>query len=140
MKSCFDTYKETQIRSAHQGRLIVIVYDYIIKALNSAIKNISHNKYQETSKDVLDAQNALSELLFTLNTEEGDEISHNLSRLYKYFKKQLKEAKRSNDAGKIEPIIEIVRELRDAWDGISYKKVSSTPNNTISQGILNLIV
>jgi len=124
-KNPYDQYKETEIVTANQGKLIVMLYDGAIKFLNIACENMSPKTYDIANTNILKAQDIITELLLSLNMKEGGEISQNLFSLYMYFKKTLLEANIKKDVETITPILRQLKELRDAWD-----KISSTQTKT----------
>ncbi|HQO40892.1 MAG TPA: flagellar export chaperone FliS, partial [Spirochaetota bacterium] len=93
----YNQYKQTQISTANQGKLIVMLYDGAIKFLNIAIENIEPMRYDVVNTNIIKAQDIITELLLSLNMNEGGEISQNLFSLYMYFKRQLLEANMRKD-------------------------------------------
>ncbi len=91
-KKGLDQYKETQVATANQGKLIVMLYDGAIKFLNIAIENMEPKTYDIANNNILKAADIVTELLVSLNMDEGGEVSQNLFNLYMYFKKRLLEA------------------------------------------------
>ena len=115
----YNQYKQTQISTANQGKLIVMLYDGAIKFLNIALENIEPMRYDTVNTNILKTQDIITELLLALNMNEGGEISQNLFSLYMYFKRQLLEANMRKDPEMIKHILKLMKEMRDAWDQIS---------------------
>ena len=115
----YNQYKQTQISTANQGKLIVMLYDGAIKFLNIALENIEPMHYDTVNTNILKTQDIITELLLALNMNEGGEISQNLFSLYMYFKRQLLEANMRKDPEMIKHILKLMKEMRDAWDQIS---------------------
>ncbi len=129
-KNPFDQYKETQINTANQGKLIVMLYDGAIKFLNIAIENMgTPNTYDIVNTNIIKAQDIITELLLSLNMKDGGEMSHNLFNLYMYFKKQMLEANIKKDPEILKPVMTNLKMLRDAWD-----KISATETRTDRTG------
>ena len=127
----YNQYKQTQITTANQGKLIVMLYDGAIKFLNIAIDNMNPKTYDVVNNNIIKAQDIITELLVSLNMDEGGEISQNLFNLYMYFKKQLLEANIKKDAEIIKHVVKLLKELRDAWDQISATETKSDKNINI---------
>ena len=127
----YNQYKQTQITTANQGKLIVMLYDGAIKFLNIALDNMSPRTYDVVNTNIIKAQDIITELLLSLNMDEGGEISQNLFNLYMYFKRQLLEANMKKDTEIINHIIKLLKELRDAWDQISANEARSDKNINI---------
>jgi len=122
-KNPYDQYKRTEINTANQGKLIVMLYDGAIKFLNIALESIvNHKTYDVANAHILKTQDIVTELLLSLNMNEGGEISRNLSSLYVYFKKRLLEANIQKDPEMIREVLTLMKELRDAWEKISAKE------------------
>jgi len=130
-KNPYNQYKQTQITTANQGKLIVMLYDGAIKFLTIALDNMEPKKYDIVNNNIIKAQDIVTELLLSLNMDEGGEISRNLFSLYMYFKKQLLEANIKKDPQIITHILKLLRELRDAWDQISANETRSDKNINI---------
>ena len=115
----YNQYNQTQIATANQGKLIVMLYDGAIKFLNIALDNIEPMRYDIVNTNIIKAQDIITELLLSLNMNEGGEISQNLFSLYMYFKRQLLEANMRKDPEMIKHILKLMKDMRDAWDQIS---------------------
>jgi flagellar secretion chaperone FliS len=124
-KNPFNEYKKTQITTANQGKLIVMLYDGVIKFLNIAIENMDPRTYDVANTNIIKAQDIITELLLSLNMKEGGEISQNLFNLYMYFKKALLEANIKKNADMVRNVLKLMKELRDAWDKISANETST---------------
>ena len=127
----YNQYKQTQITTANQGKLIVMLYDGAIKFLNIALDNMSPKTYDVVNNNIIKAQDIITELLLSLNMDDGGEISQNLFNLYMYFKRQLLEANIRKDAEIINHILKLLKELREAWDQISAQETKSDKNINI---------
>lgn len=127
----YNQYKQTQITTANQGKLIVMLYDGAIKFLNIALDNMSPRTYDVVNNNIIKAQDIITELLLSLNMDEGGEISQNLFNLYMYFKRQLLEANIKKDQEIIIHVIKLLKELRDAWEQISANEARSDKNMNI---------
>ena len=134
-KNPYDQYKETQVTTANQGKLIVMLYDGAIKFLNIAIDNMASPKtYDVANTNLIKAQDIITELLLSLNLNEGGEISQNLFNLYMYFKKQLLDANIAKDPEIIKPVVANLKSLRDAWDHISANETRTDKTSMGSKG------
>ena len=76
----------------------------------------------------------ITELLLSLNTQDGGEIAMNLYNIYLYFKKRLLEANVQKDEGIIREVIVHLKELRDAWEKISAKETISNAMSIDKKG------
>ncbi|HNR87563.1 MAG TPA: flagellar export chaperone FliS [Spirochaetota bacterium] len=136
-KSPYEEYKKTEINTANQGKLIVMLYDGIVKFLGVAIDNMNPRTYDVVNANIIRAQDIITELMLALNINEGGEISNNLFNLYVYFKKRLLEANIKKDAEILTEVVTHVKELRDAWDKISAKE-TKTDKFAASKGTFSI--
>ncbi len=127
----YNQYKETQVTTANQGKLIVMLYDGAIKFINIALDNMTPSSYDVVNNNIIKAQDIITELVFSLNMDVGGEISQNLFNLYMYFKKQLLEANIKKDPEILKHTVKLLKELRDAWEQISSKETRSDRNANI---------
>lgn len=119
-KNPYDKYKQTEINTANQGTLIVMLYDGAIKFLNIARESMASPKtYDKANENILKAQDIITELMLSLNMDEKNEIAQNLFSLYMYFKKRLLEANIQKSAEIIDEVVRFLKELREAWNKIS---------------------
>ena len=113
-------YRETQIKTASKGKLIVMLYDGIIRNLDIALEAIPEKQFDVANKSILNAQDIISELIVSLNMDAGD-FSKNLLNIYSFLNARLIDA---NMRKAVEPIMfvrKMVSELRDAWVEITKK-------------------
>jgi flagellar protein FliS len=112
-----NAYKETQIKTANQGKLIIMLYDGAIKHLNLAIENFKeeHRKFDSVSNSIVKAQDIISELMVSLDFEKGGEIASNLFSIYTFMNNKLLDANIKKEEKPLIDIKKMLMELRDAW-------------------------
>lgn len=113
-------YRETQIKTASKGKLIVILYDGLLRFLDIALENIPKKRYDIVNNNILKAQDIINELIVSLNMEAG-EISQKLFSIYTFLNKMLIEGNMKKDSRPISFVRKMVSELRDAWNQIAGK-------------------
>lgn len=132
-KTPYDAYKKTEINTANQGTLIVMMYDGAIKFLNIARDNMNSPKtYDVANTNIIKAQDIITELLLALNLDSKNEIAQNLFSLYMYFKKRLLEANIKKDPAIVDEVVRLLKELREAWNKIATTE-TKTDKTTIEQ-------
>jgi flagellar protein FliS len=114
------SYRETQIKTASRGKLIVLLYDGLLKFLDIAIENIPKKKYDIVNKNIIKAQDIISELIMSLNMEAGD-VSGKLMSIYTFLNKKLIEANVQKDPEGIKFVRKMMYELREAWGEVAKK-------------------
>lgn len=115
MNDYYSKYKKANIDTADQGKLILIVYDVAINSCKKAFEIFDDKeRIEERTKHLKKAQEAISELMSSLNMEAG-EISNNLYNLYDYMTRRIIHSNAANDHAPIEEVVNLMSELREAW-------------------------
>lgn len=122
------TYHETKIKTASQGKLILILYDEAIKQLNTAIESLesANPKLDSVNNSIIRAQEMVTELMASLDFEKGREIANSLFNLYMFFNRQLMDANFKKDVSLLKPVVEMMGELRTAWVDVIQKEKQSS--------------
>ncbi len=106
-------YLENAIMTATPEELTLMLYDGAIKFANKAIVYIEMNNIEEAHKSIMRVQDIFTELMSTLNMDY--ELSENLYSLYEFISHTMRQANIKKDMALIKEMIEMTRELRDAW-------------------------
>lgn len=116
-------YKETSIRTASGGKIVVMLYDEAIKQLDHAVDLMESQTRQLdlVNNAILKAQDVLTELMVSLDFEQGGDIAANLFRLYRYFNEQLIEANVQKQPEPVRVVRRHLSEIRSAWAQILTK-------------------
>lgn len=116
MAKPYQNYIKQEVEGATKGKLVLLLYDGAIKFMRISVLAIEEGKIPEAHNNLMKAQNIVYELMSSLNMEAGD-ISQNLLRLYDFIIYTLIEANKEKDKTKVESVISIMSELREAWKG-----------------------
>ena len=127
--NALSAYKETRIRTASPGQLIVMLYDEAVKQLDQGLELLSLNKSSKQDpsrievigKAIIKARDIVTELMVSLDFEQGGEIAQNLFALYTWFNKELLEAHIAMDIARIGAVKNQLADLRSAWVDIAVK-------------------
>ena len=115
-KDNYNAYKDTEIKTADQKKLILMLYDGAIRVLRIAESNMTLDKYDVVNNNIIKAQDIITELMLALNMKQGGEIAVNLFNIYAFAKKRLLEANIAKEAKIIKEVINILKNLRAAWE------------------------
>ena len=126
-KNPYKAYKKVQIQTANQGKLIVMMYDGIIKNINKALDYLPNKEYESINNAIIKAQDIVAELMASLNMEVGA-ISQNLLSIYIYMNQKLLQANIKKIKDPLLEVKKIATELKEAWE-----KISDTPVNQENQ-------
>lgn len=121
-------YKSTQITTANQGQLILMMYDGIVKYLNITKTGFESKKYDVVNNNIIKAQDIITELMLALRLDAGD-IAKNLYSLYEYMNRRLVESNIKKNVEICDEILSIVEELREVW-GQVIEKVAQPPDES----------
>ncbi|UOD34369.1 flagellar export chaperone FliS [Deferribacteraceae bacterium V6Fe1] len=117
----YKTYLKNEIEGATKGKLILLLYDGAIKFLRQANKYIELKDIPNAHQNIIKAENIIYELMSTLNMDAG-EIAENLLKLYDFMVWQLIEANKEKNSEKINTVIKLLTNLREAWKVIVEKE------------------
>ena len=123
-KEPMNAYKEIQIKTANQIRLIVMLYDGAIRHINLAADAFveGHRRYDAINNHIIAAQDILSELMASLDFEKGGVLAKNLFSLYSFMTRRLLEGNLKKDPAPLAEVRKLLGDLREAWDEISTRK------------------
>jgi flagellar secretion chaperone FliS len=118
-------YKETSVRTASGGKMIIMLYDGAIRQIDTAVEHIESGTKQLdlVNTAVLKAQDIITELMVSLDFDKGGEIAPRLFGLYRFFNEQLMEGNLKKDAEPLRLVRGMMSELRSAW-----VQIASTTN------------
>jgi flagellar protein FliS len=132
-------YRETRIKTASQGQLIIMLYDEAVKHLDRGLELLNLNttgkrdpgRIEKINKAVLKAQEIITELMASLDFDQGGEIAQNLFSLYTWFNQELLEANVKQDQRRITIVRNMVNELRGAWSEVVAKTSAEVVNRPV---------
>lgn len=128
-------YQKVQVMTADRIRLVIMLYDGVIKFNRCAKKAIKDGDIEARSNYINRSQAIIGELQNSLNMEEGGEIARNLSRLYDFSMDKLAEANLKNDASAVNAVTKVIGELKSGWEGIAAKKQQPGRDDSHKTGI-----
>ena len=137
--NALSTYKETRIKTASQGQLIIMLYNEAVRQLDLALDLIRSNdsgkkdpsKIEGISKAIVKTQEIVSELMVSLDFEQGGDIAKNLFSLYTWFNRELMGANIDQDARRLVAVRDHIDTLRNAWHEIVATNAAETANREV---------
>ena len=140
----YQKYKQVEINTASQNRLVVMLYDGAIKFLEEACKSMDKKHgTEQVHNNIVKAQEIIYELLSSLNYEAG-EIANRLASIYTYMNQKLTEGNVSKTKPPVLEVIKYLKELKSAWE-VAEEKVAkgnidsnNNVNNKESSGNSNI--
>lgn len=117
-QSGYQAYKKNKYEQASPHKLILMLYDGALRYCKRALQSIEEKNVKETNESLKKAQDIIYELIAAVNEEQGGEVAHNLKRLYLYMIDRLVHANIKKDAEPVAEVIELLSEIRTAWEQI----------------------
>ena len=123
-----NAYRETKIKTASQGKLIIMLYDEAVKQIRVAAESLEQPrpKLDLVNNSIIRAQEMVTELMVSLDFEKGGDIAQSLFSLYMFFNRQLMESNLNKDAETLRRIGDMLDELRSAWAQVIQKEKGSS--------------
>jgi flagellar protein FliS len=112
------SYQQNSILTAPPGRLVVMLYEGAGRFLRRASIAMQQGDVAKTNNALQRAEAIIDELTVTLNHEQGGEIAASLRDLYLFCRRHLNEARIEKDPEKIDQVVDLLDELRDAFSQI----------------------
>ena len=124
-QNAYAAYQKTNVNTASQGRLVVLLYEGAVKNLKGALNLFDQNDklkpgdIEQFGIYLQKTQAIITELQVSLDMEKGGDIARNLMSLYVYFNEELMDATISHNKTKIEFVLNKVDDLAGAWRTIA---------------------
>ncbi len=140
----YNTYREIGVKTASQGKLIVMLYDGAISHLEDALSMINDENKIDASqiesfgRHLQKVQDIITELQISLDMDKGGEIAQNLMALYVYFNKELLAASISHEKKKISFVKDLLSQLRDSWDAASNSQANGAVRMPVENPALSI--
>ena len=111
---------ETGVVAASPHKLIVMLFDGALVALNAALSGMRSGNIAEKGKSISKAIMIIdSGLRAALDKKAGGDIAEGLDSLYEYMSGRLVTANITNEPAILEEVQRLLIELRDAWNAIA---------------------
>ena len=126
-QNAYTAYQRTNVSTASQGRLVVLLYEGAVKHLTAAINliesdsKIKPNNIEQFGIHIQKAQSIITELQVSLDMEKGGDIARNLMSLYVYFTK-------------LQLILKMISDLTESWRMVA-NSTANAPAATISKAV-----
>lgn len=124
---------EASVESASPHRLIVMLYDGAIKAVNLAKIHMENGAVAEKGAAISKAVAIIEEgLRLSLDKDKGGELAENLDALYDYMALQLLEANIHNKISALDEVLHLLQDIRGAWMDIDPAIQNQQPSEDAS--------
>ncbi len=114
------SYRTLQVDTASPGKLILMLFDGALRFLHMAEDGFRQDdprvRQEMIHNNLIKTQNIILELQRSLNVRDGGDFAVNMFRIYDFMLTRLIEANTKKDAEGIRVVIQLLGEIRGAWD------------------------
>jgi flagellar protein FliS len=111
----YSTYAQNNVQIESPEKLIEMLYEGILRFCSQAKKAIENNDIEKRVYWINRAITIFSELIVSLDHDKGGDISYYLEGLYAQQIKFLNEANINNDVKSLDIVMNVTKELLEAW-------------------------
>ena len=122
-------YQKAAVSTLDQKKMIVLLYDGAIKYLSIAANKMNGGDAYEAHTNIIRGKSIVAELLASLDMDAGGDIALNLQRLYAYMFNTLIDANMQRNVDLINEVIELLKQLREAWKVVDSPKQAAAGQN-----------
>lgn len=136
----YNAYRSTNIKTASQGHLVVLLYEGAVKQLRMAKDffevdgKMKARNIEKFNNCLQKAEAIITELAVSLDMERGGEIAKNLMSLYIFFNSELMLANINRDKQKLEFVLAQMEDLAETWRRIS-SSAKNAPATNVSTAL-----
>jgi len=110
-------YKKTQVGTASQTQILIMLYEAAVKHVRAAIRSVEDGNAEKKGTSIGKAHDIVNELSNTLDFEAGGDIAVELDRLYNFIIDQLVKANAENSVDALKSVDNILTNLLEGWRG-----------------------
>lgn len=110
-----NAYRNNQILTAPQNKLVLMLFDGIVKNINMARLSFEEKNNSKYNEHLIKAQDIIMELMTTLNFEAGGKVAEGLYKMYDYMYFKLVKANVEKNPEHLDEVLKYAEELRDTW-------------------------
>ena len=119
------SYAETAVLTATPEQLVVMAYDWAIRALRQSAEAMRRGDRERSRNRMRTGELLIDELNNALDMSYG-EIPSRLRSIYLYCKRLLIQANVNTDVESIEVVVSLLAKLRESWYQIATQTESKT--------------
>ena len=140
----YNAYRDTGIKTASQGKLVVMLYEAAVKSLDEALEKVDDSgkieakNIERFNACIQKTQQIINELQTSLNLDQGGQIAANLMSLYMYYNQQLLQATLKHDKKILQFIRTQLDELCSAWRSAAATSSNGPAYNSQRMTSLNI--
>lgn len=108
-------YQQAQIETASKERILLMLFDGMIRFCTLAKKGLETNDLSCLSSNCIKVQNIVAELMATLDDEKAGSMGEGLMRLYEFIHHSTVQANIYRESKYLDGALAVIRPLRETW-------------------------
>ncbi|MFQ5671909.1 MAG: flagellar export chaperone FliS [Nitrospinales bacterium] len=117
----YNEYRQNEICTSSQGKLILMMYDGAIKNAQMALNCLAKRDISGRSVHLRKTRDIINELSLALDQEKSPQVAKHLEDLYQFMMRQLTLANIRGEAKPVESVLQILGTLQEAWEQVVEK-------------------
>ncbi len=113
--SPYSTYKQSSVETATPDKLLLMLFNGGIKFLHQGQRALAEKDLAGANEYLGKVQDILTELMTTLDMEQGGEIAANLYQLYDFYRRQTILANTKKDPALLDAVLEFFQTFKEIW-------------------------
>ncbi|NRA65022.1 MAG: flagellar export chaperone FliS [Pseudobacteriovorax sp.] len=118
MVNPYSNYQKTQVTTASQEKILLMLYEGAIRFVKHAKKSLAEDNVPDKGKYISKATAILSELMATLDFKVGGQLATDLENLYVFMIDKLIEGNINNDVEALNVVEDLLKTLYTAWKDV----------------------
>ena len=117
----YKEYRQNEISTSSQGKLILMMYDGAIKNTKMALNCLEKQDISGRGMHLRKTRDIINELSLSLDQKKGQQVAKRLEDLYQFMMRQLTLANIKGETKPVESVLDILSTLREAWGQVVEK-------------------
>ncbi|VAW73703.1 Flagellar biosynthesis protein FliS [hydrothermal vent metagenome] len=122
-RAALQQYKKINVNSQVEGasphRLIQMLMEGALQKMYAARPLMEDGQLGPKAEQITWAISIIDGLRISLDKNVGGDIAQNLEDLYDYMVRRLVQANLTNDVTMVEEVIDLLKQIKEAWDAIA---------------------
>lgn len=114
-------YQVASVTTVDRVRIVVLCYEGCIANLIRAQEEMKAGNHSQKGLYLGKALAIVTELMNSLDRDQGGEIAERLEQLYRYVIETLSQANLKQDPGLLDGPVRVLKELKEGWNALAAK-------------------
>lgn len=123
----YKAYRQTQITTASQANLILMMYEGAMRFTRQALDSLDAQDPAGMVRNIQKARDIVNELSLSLDISQGGEAAARLESLYQFTLSQLTLANIKTDRAPLEAVLRVLTPLTAAWQTVAEGQTEEAP-------------